>query len=316
MDLTFSELPNFNVDLQQIIHGKGLMQLTTCDPVNRSDINLLLYIRNRDEPTELDSVTVTTMSPNKKLIIIIHGWLSHSTSYGVQPLKDAYLQRYDCNVVIVNWDKLSHQLYSTAVCQLPKIGDHVVDLLVLLRKEKIILSSDVHIVGHSLGGQMSGLIGDTYFKKTGEKLDRLTGLDPAGPLFVDEPREKRIDSTDAVFVDVIHTNGGMFGYYGNCGTVDFYINCGSVQPNCYAPSVQTFTTHNVEDLGALAVACSHMRSFDYMIEAVNTKFEATPCTMCPLGCPPILSFFKSKTVMGEDCDRTAKGGYYLSKIFG
>ncbi|KAF5300985.1 hypothetical protein FQR65_LT19289 [Abscondita terminalis] len=154
----------------------------------------------------------------------------------------------------------------------------------------MILSSDVHIVGHSLGGQMSGLIGQMYFKETGEKLDRLTGLDPA----------------DAVFVDVIHTNGGMFGYYGNCGTADFYINCGSVQPNCYVPNIETFTTNDIEDLGTLAVACSHRRSLDYMIEAVSTKSEAIPCSLCPIGCPPILSLFKSRTVMGEDCDRAAK----------
>ncbi len=33
------------------------------------------------------------------------------------------------------------------------------------------------------------------------------GLDPAGPLFHGMPRLVRLDSSDAQFVDVIHTNG-------------------------------------------------------------------------------------------------------------
>ena len=34
------------------------------------------------------------------------------------------------------------------------------------------------------------------------------GLDPAGPLFYTKPPELRIDKTDALFVDILHTNSG------------------------------------------------------------------------------------------------------------
>lgn len=34
------------------------------------------------------------------------------------------------------------------------------------------------------------------------------GLDPAGPLFYDKPADRRLDRSDAVFVDVLHANGG------------------------------------------------------------------------------------------------------------
>ena len=46
-----------------------------------------------------------------------------------------------------------------------------------------------------------------------------------------------LDPSDALFVDVIHTNGGYdgwghLGYLGSCGHVDFYPNGGSAQPAC------------------------------------------------------------------------------------
>lgn len=34
------------------------------------------------------------------------------------------------------------------------------------------------------------------------------GLDPAGPAFYSQPPERRIDKTDADFVDILHTNSG------------------------------------------------------------------------------------------------------------
>ena len=63
----------------------------------------------------------------------------------------------------------------------------------------------------------------------------MTGLDPALPLFsVNTARaESRLDSTDANFVDVYHTNGGWKGRLGALGHVDFYINSGANQPGCY-----------------------------------------------------------------------------------
>lgn len=36
---------------------------------------------------------------------------------------------------------------------------------------------------------------------------KFLGLDPAGPLFESQHIQARLDSTDASFVDVIHSNG-------------------------------------------------------------------------------------------------------------
>ena len=63
------------------------------------------------------------------------------------------------------------------------------------------------------------------------------GLDPAGPGFHGTPPDGRLAATDAMFIDVIHTDisdarrWGM-GLAEPMGHVDFYVNGGGPQPQC------------------------------------------------------------------------------------
>ena len=87
------------------------------------------------------------------------------------------------------------------------------------------------IVGHSLGAHVAGNAG--FHTKNG-KFGRITGLDPAYPVIhklatIDD----RLDSSDAVFVDIIHSCGGVLGFFDPLGHADFYPNAGvPVQPGC------------------------------------------------------------------------------------
>lgn len=58
------------------------------------------------------------------------------------------------------------------------------------------------------------------------------GLDPALPFFTTINRSK-LDKSDAKFVDIIHTNAGVFGKIEASGHVDFYLNGGQSQPACH-----------------------------------------------------------------------------------
>ena len=60
------------------------------------------------------------------------------------------------------------------------------------------------------------------------------GLDPAGPEFHPQIEgTRRLHSTDAEFVDVMHTNAGKLGIFENIGQVDFWVNGGiGPQPGC------------------------------------------------------------------------------------
>lgn len=65
-------------------------------------------------------------------------------------------------------------------------------------------------------------------------MSRVTGLDPALPGFHVLSSEKtRLDPTDALFVDVIHSCGGVLGFLQPLGKADFYPNAGTaIQPGC------------------------------------------------------------------------------------
>lgn len=67
------------------------------------------------------------------------------------------------------------------------------------------------------------------------KVNWVTGLDPAGPLFEVPPvaKSNRLNNEDATVVEVIHTDGGIDGFVAPIGTIDFFPNGGLfIQPTC------------------------------------------------------------------------------------
>lgn len=89
--------------------------------------------------------------------------------------------------------------------------------------------------GHSLGSQLASFIGKSMFELTGNKIGRITALDPAGPAWSNEdmhPQKERLCPDDANFVDVIHTDIYYSGFTAPIGHVDFYPNDGKHQPGC------------------------------------------------------------------------------------
>lgn len=64
-------------------------------------------------------------------------------------------------------------------------------------------------------------------------------MDPALPQFHKTSKDGLMTS-DAIFVDVIHTGGGVQGDLNERGHVDFYPNRGlPSQPGCYALDILT-----------------------------------------------------------------------------
>ncbi|XP_016363944.1 lipase member H isoform X3 [Sinocyclocheilus rhinocerous] len=133
------------------------------------------------------------------------------------------------------------------------------------RKEGASLDS-IHLIGVSLGAHVAGFIGAML----GGRVGRITGLDPAGPMFASAPPEERLDPTDAQFVDVLHTDMNSFGLRGTHGHIDFYANGGLDQPGC----PKTIFS------GKSYFVCDHQRSVFLYLCALNhtCKLMAYPCS--------------------------------------
>ena len=73
-------------------------------------------------------------------------------------------------------------------------------------------------VGHSLGGHVCGFSGKT------KQLDGIIAIDPAGPIFVSNSKEKRLNRGDAKFVQALHIDAGEFGINQAVADEDIYVN--------------------------------------------------------------------------------------------
>ena len=75
----------------------------------------------------------------------------------------------------------------------------------------------------------------------------LSGLDPASLFFITVSTSFRLDESDAQYVDVIHTDAGVFGTTLASGHTDFWPNGGSSQPGCFfnCKHLQSRDNHNI-----------------------------------------------------------------------
>lgn len=117
-----------------------------------------------------------------------------------------------------------------------KIAPHITNVM-LKWFDKGLDDKRLHLIGHSLGAQLSGLIGRDIIEKTNHmrKIHRITGLDPAGPGFFFGSNLHALDASDATFVVNIHTDAPLFGAPCATGHVDFWPNFATVQPGCPDP---------------------------------------------------------------------------------
>ncbi|KAF9423242.1 hypothetical protein HW555_001311 [Spodoptera exigua] len=153
-----------------------------------------------------------------------------------------------------------------------------------------------HAIGHSLGSQMLGYVGTKFMNATGNKIARITALDPAGPCFTKSFREEQIRAGVADYVEVYHCDDGGLGTSNVLGDTDFYMNTGSAQPQCSFPSTNK---------------CSHKACVSMWMASVDHRFLARQCDK-------FKSFKQWKcsnnitTTAGFWNPGTAKGIYYFS----
>lgn len=281
------------------------------------DVKFKLYTRqNKKKPELLNNVLLKVdwvpshFDKAVKTTLLIHGFNDNGEMQWILKIKDSILEKENANVVIVDWGVgAKHMNYMIAASNTRTVGAYTGRLITAMVPDL----SSVHVIGHSLGAQIAGFVGAW----TEGKIGRITGLDPAGPLFDKYHPRARLDPSDAVFVDVIHTDtDGDFnlglGMSNLCGDVDFFPNGGEVQPGCNQSALtiaDNIVKLKVEELHRL-FPCSHERSIRLYAESIlsDCKFLFCPCTkedflknVCPdYNC----------TQMGYDVDVNIRGTYF------
>uniref|UniRef100_UPI0037E704C8 endothelial lipase isoform X3 n=1 Tax=Semicossyphus pulcher TaxID=241346 RepID=UPI0037E704C8 len=134
----------------------------------------------------------------------------------------------------------------------------------------------VHLIGYSLGAHVAGYAG-TFVRGT---IGRITGLDPAGPMFEGVPEQKRLSPDDADFVDVLHTYtrealGVSIGIQQPIGDIDIYPNGGDVQPGCALGDVLAVAGNFME-----VMKCEHERAVHLFVDSLMNKDHMSFAFQC------------------------------------
>lgn len=153
-------------------------------------------------------------------------------------------------------------IYTWSARNTESLGKFLGEFLVKLSEH--VDMKNLHLIGHSLGAQISGEAGRQFQEKTNKLLPRITALDPARPCFNEGEVLNGVGRGDAVYVDVIHTNNGALGQRIPIGDADFYPNGVTIlQP------------------GSFDIGSSHTRAVDLYAESVlpgnENTFSATKC---------------------------------------
>ncbi|XP_046743815.1 phospholipase A1-like [Diprion similis] len=230
------------------------------------------------------------MNLNLSTVVYTHGLFGTPNWKSGEAIAQAYINRGGYNVLALDWASISDTEWIYAARSVPGVGYTLATVLNEWVAAGMEISS-LHIVGHSMGAQVSGYAG----RYANFSLPKIVGLDPASFMFYTDL--EHVKSGDADFVQIIHTDAGVIGISLQTGDVDFYPNGGTeLQPGCLL----------------IPEVCSHLRACFYYAESVRneTAFIGRACDSN--------SAFKEGScdsndvvVMGYATPTTATGAYYL-----
>jgi len=270
----------------------------------------------------------------KPIKLYTHGFRGNAKDRGTEFVVQ-WMNAYnkDVNVILVDWEELArinqwkgtdNYSYDSAARNSLDVGEYLGYCFAELSRRYPLF--DYHLVGHSLGAHVVGKAGRVFKRESDKFMRRITGLDPAGPRFVDGPILKAIPELNknrfnvdvASFVDVVHTCGGLkpaaiffpsrLGDLHQLGHADFYPNGGEEQIGCGQFDPEGFC------------GCSHGRSVTYYLASITNRVllpskecgDIEACKVKPQEVPgnEVISF------MGEYCQDYIKAGerklYYLN----
>ncbi|XP_058234675.1 pancreatic triacylglycerol lipase-like [Hemibagrus wyckioides] len=267
---------------------------TTERPISRlpwspEKINARFLLFTRQNPdfskeisTNADVIARSTYQPTRKTRFITHGFIDKGDENWLIDMCKLMLSTEDINCICLDWKSGSRTLYTQAANNIRVLGAQLAYMISIFKENFQQEPENVHIIGHSLGAHLAAEAG----RRT-PKLGRITGLDPAEPYFQGCPTLIRLDPSDALFVDVIHTDAlPMIPYLGfgmsqAVGHLDFYPNGGESMPGCEKNIIsQIVDIDGIWEGTRDFVACNHLRSYKYYSDSIlnPTGFLGYPCS--------------------------------------
>uniref|UniRef100_A0A2K5EH28 Triacylglycerol lipase n=1 Tax=Aotus nancymaae TaxID=37293 RepID=A0A2K5EH28_AOTNA len=252
------------------------------------DTRFLLYTNENPDNFQLitgmepDTIEASNFHLDRKTRFIIHGFLDKGENSWLSDMCKNMFKVEKVNCICVDWKGGSRTTYTQAVQNIRVVGAEIALLIQVLSTQLGYSPEDVHLIGHSLGAHTAAEAG----RRLEGRVGRITGLDPAEPCFQDTPEEVRLDPSDAMFVDVIHTDSAPivpslgFGMSQKVGHLDFFPNGGEQMPGCKKNILSTIVDINGiwEGISGF-VACNHLRSYEYYSSSILNPdgFLGYPC---------------------------------------
>ncbi|KAJ8728389.1 hypothetical protein PYW08_016774 [Mythimna loreyi] len=184
-------------------------------------------------------LALDNLNKANKFFMYVGGFKSNITKTSTELIRNAFRNIGNSYLIIPDHKAYTHAndgyraSYERSVKHVPSIGKKLAVMLAGLKAGGI-SPKTIHCIGHSLGSQILGHVGENFIKLTGQKISRITALDPAGPCF--DKQSEHVRSGLADYVEVFHCNGRVLGSEKAFGDVDFFANNGKVQPECGDPS--------------------------------------------------------------------------------
>ena len=169
------------------------------------DLDYLLWTRDNPRPDEYQiihnntlSVNASNFAPSRPTKVLIHGFNGRPIDTWIHNVTREYFLQGDYNIISVDYEALVESpYYLAAVNNAHWVGESVSLLIKFLVSDCGANLRDFHLIGFSLGGQTVSHVGKFF---TPTKLQRITGLDPAGFRYYNVHDDQKLSPDDAQFV--------------------------------------------------------------------------------------------------------------------
>lgn len=190
--------------------------------------------------------------------IVIHGFGGGRHFSPSTDMREAYFKHGDYNIIIVDYSRAVKEPCLSQMEWAPRFGALCIAQLVkyISSHPRGIPPDSMHLIGYSVGAHIAGLIANHlkvfeiicarnllffiiqhsfnlfyyYFHviselpwQPGEKLGRITGLDPTIFFYSTTNNTRDLDKSDAHFVDVLHTGAGILGQWSPSGKYEIHL---------------------------------------------------------------------------------------------